>query len=68
MKATDLKELTLQELEDKLGEERETLAKLRFNHAVSDLENPMQLKHRKRDIARMLTELRKRELAKDKVA
>jgi len=68
MKATDLKELTLQELEDKLGEERENLAKLRFNHAVSDLENPMQLKQRKRDIARMLTELRKRELEKDNAA
>ncbi len=68
MKAADLKELTVQELEDKLGDERETLAKLRFNHAVSDLENPMQLKHRKRDIARMLTELRKRELEKDNVA
>ncbi len=68
MKAADLKELTVQELEDKLGDEREALAKLRFNHAVSDLENPMQLKHRKRDIARMLTELRKRELEKDNVA
>lgn len=68
MKAADLKELTVQELEDKLSDDREAFAKLRFNHAVSDLENPMQLKQRKRDIARMLTELRRRELENDNVA
>lgn len=62
MKAADLKELTVAELEDKLAEERATVAKLRFNHTVSDLENPAQLKYRKRDIARILTELRQRQL------
>ena len=67
MKAADLIELTVQELEDKLSDEREAFAKLRFNHTVSDLENPAQLQHRKKDIARILTELRKRELEQDKV-
>lgn len=66
MKAADLKELTVAELEDKLSEERESVSKLKFNHAVSDLENPAQLKHRRKDIARLLTELRSRELEQKK--
>ena len=66
MKSADLKELTVQELTDKLSDEREAFAKLRFNHTVSDLENPAQLKHRKKDIARILTEIRRRELEQDK--
>ena len=41
-KGTDLNELTLQELQDKLQDERSTLTKLRFNHTVSPIENPMQ--------------------------
>jgi large subunit ribosomal protein L29 len=60
-KGTDLKDLTVQELRDKLAEERQTLSKLRFAHAVSPIENPMQLRFKRKDIARVLTELRKRE-------
>jgi large subunit ribosomal protein L29 len=62
-KGTDLKDLTVQELRDKLAEERQTLHKLRFSHAVSPIENPMQLRFKRKDIARVLTELRKRETA-----
>lgn len=62
-KGTDLKDLTLVELQDKLQDERSTLNKLRFNHAVSPIDNPMQLRARKKSVARILTELRKRELA-----
>ncbi|MBL8010088.1 MAG: 50S ribosomal protein L29 [Flavobacteriales bacterium] len=65
-KGTDLKELTLQELQDKLQEERSTLTKLRFNHTVSPIENPMQLRSKRKEVARILTELRKRELANTK--
>jgi large subunit ribosomal protein L29 len=57
-----LKDLTVPELQDKLQEER-TLTKLRFNHAVSPVESPMQLRSKRKDVARILTELRKRELA-----
>lgn len=62
-KGHDLKDLTVQELRDKLAEERQTLQKLRFSHAVSPIENPMQLRFKRKDIARVLTELRKRETA-----
>ncbi|MBP7513942.1 MAG: 50S ribosomal protein L29 [Flavobacteriales bacterium] len=62
-KGTDLKDLTLVELQDKLQDSRGTLNKLRFNHAVSPIDSPMQLRSKKKEVARILTELRKRELA-----
>ncbi|MBL7986309.1 MAG: 50S ribosomal protein L29 [Flavobacteriales bacterium] len=62
-KGTDLNELTLVELQDKLQDSRGTLNKLRFNHAVSPIDSPMQLRAKKKEVARILTELRKRELA-----
>ncbi len=62
-KGTDLKDLTLVELQDKLQDSRSTLNKLRFNHAVSPIDSPMQLRTKKKEVARILTELRKRELA-----
>lgn len=62
-KGTDLKDLTLVELQDKLQDERSTLKKVRFSHAVSPVENPMQLRFKRKSVARLLTELRKRELA-----
>jgi large subunit ribosomal protein L29 len=65
-KGTHLKELTLQELQDKLQDERSMLTKLRFNHTVSPIENPMQLRAKRKELARILTELRKRELANTK--
>ena len=62
-KGTDLKDLTLVELQDKLQDSRGTLNKLRFNHTVSPIDSPMQLRSKKKEVARILTELRKRELA-----
>jgi large subunit ribosomal protein L29 len=62
-KGLELKDLTDQELRDKLQEERGNLTKLRFNHAVSPVESPALLRTKRKDVARILTELRKRELA-----
>ena len=62
-KRTELKDLTVVELKDKLQEERSGLTKLRFAHAVSPVESPAQLRSKRKDVARILTELRKRELA-----
>ena len=61
-KVLELGDLTLLELQDKLKEERNTLTKLRFSHTVSPIENPMQLRSKRKEVARILTELRKREL------
>jgi len=63
-KGTDLKDLTPQELIDKLQTERGALTKLRFNHTVSPVENPMMLRAKRREVARILTEMRRRELDK----
>ena len=62
MKASVITEMTTEEIKDKLSEEVEMLSKLKLSHAVSPLENPMQLKGRRQDIARLKTELNKREL------
>jgi large subunit ribosomal protein L29 len=61
-KGLELKDLSVVELKDKLQEERSALTKLRFNHTVSPIESPMQLRAKRKDVARILTELRKREL------
>ena len=65
-KGTKLKDLTPQELQERLSDERSALHKLRFAHAVSPIENPMQLRFKRKEVARILTELRKRETATSK--
>lgn len=50
-----LHELSVEELQNKIEEAKSTLRRLRFSHAVSPLENPMQLRNLKRHIARMNT-------------
>lgn len=58
MKASELRELSPEELEQKLTELKEELFGLRFQHAVNQLENPMRMKAVKRDIARVKTVIR----------
>ncbi|MEE2930977.1 MAG: 50S ribosomal protein L29 [Bacteroidota bacterium] len=60
MKASVLKEMIDNELEDLLHEERVNLMKMKMSHAVSPLENPQQIKFTRRNIARIMTELQKR--------
>ncbi|MDY4044007.1 MAG: 50S ribosomal protein L29 [Marinifilaceae bacterium] len=62
MKTSEIKDLTTEEIKEKVNAERAALTKLRLNHAVSPLENPMQIRATRKNIARLLTELRKREL------
>ncbi len=62
MKQAVIKELSTNDLRERLDEERKQLTRLRLNHAVSPLENPMKIKEYRRTVARILTELRKREL------
>ena len=52
------------ELNAKLAELKQELFNLRFSHATGQLTNPMQMKKYKRDIARIKTAIRERELAK----
>jgi large subunit ribosomal protein L29 len=55
LKASEIRELTDDELERRLEESRQELFNLRFQHATGALENPAALGRAKRDIARLLT-------------
>ena len=66
MKQEVIKEFGIEELKERLEDERKQLIKLKLNHAVSPLENPNKIKDYRRTIARMETELRNRELEEAK--
>jgi len=57
-----IREMSTADLNDRLDQAREQLVKMRLNHAVSPLENPNQIRETRKNIARYLTELRRREL------
>ena len=63
MKASELKEQTLEEMSTRLKDLKEELFNLKFQHATGQLENPMRLPAIKKDIARVMTVLRAKELA-----
>ena len=63
MKAQDIRELKDDEIQDRLKELKEEQFRLRFRQATMELENPKVLNEIRRDIARMKTILRERELA-----
>ncbi len=64
MKINELREKSPEELREELRELKEELFKLRFQHATNQLDNPLQLKEVKRQIARVKTIQREAELAK----
>ncbi len=63
MKATELRNMSTSELEKTLREQKEAYFKLRFQHSINQLDNPMKIAEVKKDIARILTVLREKELA-----
>ena len=60
MKATELRELDMPKLQEKLDNFKEELFNLRFQHATAQLENTQRLKTVKRDIARVQTVIREK--------
>ncbi|HSH52370.1 MAG TPA: 50S ribosomal protein L29 [Bacteroidales bacterium] len=62
MKNSEIRELTSKEIEERIDTEKTMLTRLKFNHAVSPLDNPLKIKQTRKNIARLMTELRKREL------
>jgi len=62
MKQQVIKELSTNDMIERLAEEKERLTKLKLTHAVSPIENPETIKEVRRTIARLKTELRRREL------
>lgn len=55
MKAKDLRNLSVEELSNKMVEFKDDLFKLRFKHGIRRLENPSKLNHIRKDIARIQT-------------
>ncbi len=62
MKASEIRDLTMPELEAKLKDLKAELFHLRFQHAINQLENPLRLRDVKKDIARVSTIIREMEL------
>ena len=60
MKAQVLTDMPENELDDLLVVERERLVKMKMSHAVSPMENPLQIKFTRKTIARVMTEISKR--------
>ena len=62
MKAAEVRELSDRDLVDQLDHAREELFNLRFSHVTGQLDNSSRLKDTRRDVARLMTELRAREI------
>lgn len=62
MKANEIRNMTLVELKEKLGELKAELFNLRFQLAINQLENPMRINAVKKDIARIKTVIRELEI------
>jgi len=63
MENKDIAALSLSELRDRLKEEKSTLNKMKINHTVSPVENPMKIRESRKLIARLSTELTKKQKA-----
>ena len=66
MKPEEIRDLTNDEINDRIVQNRDELFKLRFRSATQQLENPALIRNLKRDIARLQTILRQREMAETK--
>jgi large subunit ribosomal protein L29 len=60
--ATEIRDMTSEEIQDRIAQLQEERFRLRFRSATQQLENPMLLRNLRRDIARLKTVLREREL------
>jgi large subunit ribosomal protein L29 len=62
MKQTEIKESSTAKLQEEFAESKKAFNDLKMAHAITPLENPVQLRTHKRSIARIATELTKREV------
>lgn len=61
MKTSEIKEMTVNEIEERIDAEKQALSNMQFNHHISPLDNPLQIRHTRRNIARLLTILRQKQ-------
>ncbi len=62
MKQSEILKLSNEELSERFGESKKSYSELKMTHAVSPLENPIQLRTLRRTVARIATEITKREI------
>jgi len=62
MKTSEIKELSTSDLLERIDTEKTMLVRMKLNHAITPLDNPQKVRQVKLTIARLLTELRDREL------
>jgi large subunit ribosomal protein L29 len=62
MKTSEIKELTTAEIKEQLENGKEELVRMCLNHSVNPLDNPMKIRYARRNIARLSTEIRKRQI------
>ena len=62
MKQSEIKGLSVAELQEQLGKSKQAYSELKMAHALSPLENPLQIRNLRKSIARMSTELTNRAL------
>ena len=60
MKTAEIKEMSVQDLQERIAAEKARLATMKVQNAVSPVENPSEIKKTRRDIARMMTILRQK--------
>ena len=60
MKSAEIKDMSVQDLQERIAAEKAKLSQLKVQHAVSPVEDPSIIKKSRRDIARMLTILRQK--------
>lgn len=66
MKASEINELSVKEIEERIDNEKNFLIKQKLNHAISPLDNPLKIRETKKTIARLETILRKKTLEENK--
>lgn len=66
MKKVEIKDLTTKELIEKIQDEKLMLTKMKLNHHINPLDNPMKIRQTRKNIARFMTELRTRQLNENK--
>jgi len=60
MKMSEIRNMELAELKERLGDYKKKYASLKLSHAVTPLENPMEIRKIRKDIAKMMTEVNQR--------
>jgi large subunit ribosomal protein L29 len=65
MKTSEITELTTAEVIERIENSNEDLIRMKLNHSINPLDNPMKIRFARKNIARLNTELRKRQLEKE---